>query len=447
MAVTQGARGDHGHLGRGAVAVLILTLLATSQPARADDRPEGEDTRPKVTFKWNAYALGLAQRRVVTRHSVLNPDNALARLPSWGSEAYLRPDGFIEFGKARLSAKPRLALRWSRIDGLARDEAGEADLLLNEARLQLGPFAGLHVMLGRENLQWGPSMSFSLSNPFFFDNGRSDPYAEVPGKDFAKLTYLPGQGTWGLTLIGNLGRGRDPAPDFRRTWAIKADWTGRTAHASLLASRRDGSRARLGAHAQVTANDALLLYAEGEARQGSDALRPAHLDDAPGWTMRAAGPADAVMVNVLLGLSYTFPDSSVLHVEYLALREGYDDVQRADFYAMGRELARVFTEQGPLSGTAARTLGQAAYPGLRLLGRNYVFGQYMRMGLWDQVDLIARWTHNLDDGSFLAVPIAEWRATSRLRVFALGAWSPGSRSREFSQYQRLLVNLGLQVHF
>jgi hypothetical protein len=114
---------------------------------------------------------------------------------------------------------------------------------------------------------------------------------------------------------------------------------------------------------------------------------------------------------------------------------------------MGRDLARVFTEQGPLSGTAARTLGQAAYPGLRLLGRNYVFGQYMRMGLWDQVDLIARWTHNLDDGSFLAVPIAEWRATSRLRVFALGAWSPGSRSREFSQYQRLLVNLGLQVHF
>jgi hypothetical protein len=45
----------------------------------------------------------------------------------------------------------------------------------------------LYLSYGRENLQWGPSYLFSPSNPFFHDNGRSNPKKEIPGMDFARL--------------------------------------------------------------------------------------------------------------------------------------------------------------------------------------------------------------------------------------------------------------------
>ena len=124
-------------------------------------------------------------------------------------------------------------------------------------------------------MQWGPSFLYSPSNPFFFDNGRSNPYMEVAGMDFARLVVVPHM-LWTASFIANTDQGRNTlisTDPFKETYAVKIDYTGNQNYASLIVSQKDDKNT-VGYFGGWTVTDALLLYSEGSMRQGSDALYP-----------------------------------------------------------------------------------------------------------------------------------------------------------------------------
>jgi len=85
-------------------------------------------------------------------------------------------------------------------------------------------------------LQWGPSFIYSPSNPFFSDNGRSNPFMEVPGMDFVRLIVIP-HSIWTISFIVNTDEGRNTllgTDPFKTSVAAKIDFTGRKNYASII---------------------------------------------------------------------------------------------------------------------------------------------------------------------------------------------------------------------
>lgn len=103
----------------------------------------------------------------------------------------------------------------------------------------------------------------SPSNPFNRDNGQNNPRLEVPGLDYGRVVWLPGN-AWTLSFIANIDRGRqEMLRDFRKTYAMKLDFTGENTYVSLIPSYREDEKPRVGFVGGWTVSDALLLYAEG----------------------------------------------------------------------------------------------------------------------------------------------------------------------------------------
>ena len=137
-------------------------------------------------------------------------------------------------------------------------------MYVNEWLVRLKARDNLFVSYGRENLQWGPSFLFSPSNPFFQDNGRSNPFLEVPGMDFARVVWIP-HSLWTASFIVNMDEGRNTllGPDpFEKIYALKIDYTGRENYASIILSQKDYKKS-MGFFGGWTVSDAFLVYGEG----------------------------------------------------------------------------------------------------------------------------------------------------------------------------------------
>ena len=116
---------------------------------------------------------------------------------------------------------------------------------------------------------------FLLPILFSQDNGRSNPFLEVPGMDFARVVWIP-HSSWTISFIVNTDEGRNTllGPDpFEKTYALKVDYTGRENYASIILSQKDYKKT-LGFFGGWTVSDAVLLYGEGSLAQGSNALYP-----------------------------------------------------------------------------------------------------------------------------------------------------------------------------
>jgi hypothetical protein len=142
--------------------------------------------------------------------STQNPDNNFLQIPHYTADLEIRPDLRLDLNFLELSAKPRAKLEfqiWE--EGLRSGETQwKDDWYVNEWLVRLKARENLFVSYGRENLQWGPSFLFSPSNPFFRDNGRSNPYVEVPGMEFGRLVFIP-HGSWTMSFIVNTDEGRN----------------------------------------------------------------------------------------------------------------------------------------------------------------------------------------------------------------------------------------------
>ena len=382
----------------------------------------------------NFQVLAFDTESVVRRDSVLNPEN-IARLPSGRTDVEGRLDLKLTTDPFVLSLKPRVISEWRRIqDGESRNRI---DLLLNQWSATVLPIQSLAFSVGRDILTWGPSNFRSPSNPFYFDNGRSNPIRELRGIDVVKVSYAPTEAL-SLTLLHNFGDGQgdwqwERDEDFRARILLKADYTADVYAASVNLSKRwDGERPRLGAFAQATVTEALLVYAEAGLRQGSTGLYPEEQDNPLGWGFSARyAESDRLFYSALVGGGYTLESGYTIYLEYLNNNEGYTREEGKQYFDIAQQAADALASPSPKTPFAGQALVGALNNGLMLQGRHYLFLQFQNNPAEDGPIWQLRYSLNLLDGSGQGAGYIEWNASNRLGLFALGVVNHGSKRSEF----------------
>jgi hypothetical protein len=436
------------------LSIIVFLLIATwgwwPQLANADDTGEAKSSvvqKIKDGFSADLRILtyGIIQEPA---KSSQNPDNNFLQIPHYTADLEIRPDFRLDLNFLELSAKPRAKMEF-RIweEGLrSGDTQWKSDLYVNEWLVRVKARENLFASYGRENLQWGPSFLFSPSNPFFLDNGRSNPFLEVPGMDFARVVFIP-HSLWTMSFIVNTDEGRNlllgPDP-FEKTYALKADYTGRENYASLIISQKDYKKT-LGFFGGWTISDALLLYGEGRLAQGSNALY-AQEDMSPlGASMQKIHQDDPdIKPIILVGGSYTLDGSGTFSLEYAYNAPGYNSDEADIYYALRRNGATAFNMGGMAGALGLMTLGQTINPGLRFLRKNYAMLQYTQSNIKNKIEIFMRWTQNLDDGSGQASAYMTYSLGNHLELFSLGVVSAGGRDTEFGSILNYQLMFGLK---
>ena len=384
-------------------------------------------------------------------NSSQNPDNGFFQIPCYLAQLELRPDASLYLNRLELSIKPRADIEWaSWEEGIRKgDTDWDNDWFINEWLARIRMAENLFVSYGRENLQWGPSFLFSPSNPFFQDNGRSNPKQEVSGMDFARLVWLSGMSLT-VSLIANVDKGRQEFPffDFDRTYALKVDYSGQEGYASLIMSHKEGVRNRLGAFGGLTASDALLLYGEATVSKGTDVLYAKDADNAFGGSMEPADDKNQSLQGIILaGGSYTLEMGPILTIEYVYNGPGYSDDQAKAYYRLREEASDAFDVAGPIGNLSGLTLSQTADPRLSLLRRNYLMLQYQHSDIGNLLNLIFRWTRNMDDGSGQFISIMEYYVGDHIELFSVGTLNSGGGNTEFGALLDCQLMIGLEYTF
>ena len=446
------------------ILFILQCLLWKPSFATVKDQSTGQGVQPKeekneFSTLWAALSEGfdysLRTLASVTSQdpasSSQNPDNDFFQIPQYLADVELRPDFYLNYNILDLSVKPRFRLEWMQWEEGGREGATDwdDDCFVNEWLARIGMTQNLFVSYGRENLQWGPSYLFSPSNPFFRDNGRSNPKREVPGMDFARLVWLPAM-SWTLSVIANLDKGRQEFQfiEFEKTYALKLDYTGQEAYVSMVLSRKEHDRDRLGTFGGWTATDALLLYGEGTISKGTDALYPEKAEHPFGASMEAINDeASSLEGIVLVGGSYTLEIGPTLTVEYVYYGPGYSNGQAKDYYSLRKNASDAFDLTGPISDLSRLTLSQTADPGLRFLRRNYVMFQYNHNDIRDVLNLTFRWTQNIDDGSGQFISIVEYFVGKHIQLFSIGTVNSGAGDTEFGSILDYQWMVGLEYTF
>lgn len=378
----------------------------------------------------------------VYHDSVLNPDNNIATIPETVRLLEVRPNIFQSYRSVSLNIKPRFqATELSyNMPGLETESKSEA--FINEAGIQFAARDTLFLAYAREVLLWGPSMFISVSNPFFKNNGRSDPYTEIGGRDFAKLTHVMNS-SWTMTYMQNNGLGRDvePVNGFESITALKLDYLGDAFYSSLVVSKEQGQNHRLGGYFGMTANSALLLYAEASLIEGTNAFYPVRTTNPDGWEMNQMPDSDKLNEIALAGFSYTFMNGLTLNLEYVYNSIGYNDSEARDYYALVQDASQQF-----LTGGSAELLGAANVSNLQLLRRNYLFTQLNYPDPKGELDWTLRYSMNLDDSSASMTASMTWYVSENTNIFFLGLLNEGGRTTEYGSYLESLVQLGITYY-
>ena len=436
----------------GAVLVPALVCIGPQRLMSGEDKAAGVEGffAERFSGEFRALAYGTLQE---PGYSTQNPGNDFLRMPRYLGDLELRPDLRFNFNPLELTAKPRMRLEYGARTGTSAREHGskwDDEWYVNEWLARLKVRENLLVSYGRENLQWGPSFLFSPSNPFFQDNGRRNPYVEVPGSDFARLVWIA-KDPWTFSFILNTeaGRNEPTGPDpFEKTYAAKIDYTGRENYASFILSHREQAGESLGFFGGWTVSDALLLYCEGSLAKGGRALYPEEDQSPFGASMRQTYKDGAALKPVILiGGSYTFESEGTFTVEYVHNRQGYGEAQADTYYALRRKAAQALASGGKLSGLGRMTLGQTAATGLKLLRRNYLMLQYTRNNVRDAVDLTLRWTQNLDDSSCQFTTLVTYFLGDHTELFSVGTAGGGGKNTEFGSVLDYRIMAGVKYTF
>jgi len=380
-----------------------------------------------------------------------NPDNDFFQIPRYVADLELRPDARLNFRRLDLSVKPRGNIEWMAWeDGVKEGETDwDDDWFVNEWLARIRVTQGLYVSYGRENLQWGPCYLFSPSNPFFRDNGRSNPKQEVPGMDFARLVWLPAM-SWTISFIANIDEGRQEFRffEFEKIYAVKLDYSGQEAYASMILSHQESDRNRLGVFGGWTATDALLIYGEGTISRGTNALYPIKANNPFGASMEEVDDQDlSLKGTVLAGGSYTLEVGPTLTVEYVYNGTGYSDGEADLYYQLRQAAADAYSLSGPIGDLSRLTLSRTADPKLRFLRRNYIMLQYQQNDIRDVLNLTFRWTRNIDDGSGQFIAIMEYYLGEHTMIFSIGGINSGSSDTEFGTILDRHCMIGVEYTF
>ncbi len=435
-------------------ALVFIAVLILSGTGSADTDTEsgnaGKTFAEKFAMEFRVLTYGILQE---PSYSTQNPGNNFLRMPRYLGDMELRPDLKFNTDSLELMAKPRMRLEYSAWTGAGMREQGskwDDDWYVNEWLARVKVRENLFASYGRENLQWGPSFLFSPSNPFFPDNGRRNPYLEVPGSDFARLVWIP-ESSWTLSFIANIEEGRNKpiGPDpFEKIYAAKIDYTGRENYASLIISHKEHIGNTMGFMGGWTLSDAVLLYGEGALTEGGRALYPEANRSFFGSSMQQVYKDSNALKPVLLtGGSYTFESKGTLTLEYAYNSQGYTDSQADGYYTLRRSAANAFASGNIMTGLSQMTLNQTANTGLKFLRRNYLMLQYVQNNIRNVIDFTTRWTQNLDDGSCQFTTLVTYYLGNHMELFSVGTINGGGKNTEFGSVLDYQLMMGIKYTF
>ena len=357
-----------------------------------------EEIRNGFTARVELLGFGLIQKPI---NSLVNPNN-IQGIPQYQTELDFRPNFHLTFRQLEIGLKPRLEVKWRKVDeGPQKGSKGDVDAFIYEGFTRYRPVDPLILSYGRENLQWGPSYLFSPSNPFNRDNGRNNPYLEVPALDYGRMLWLPTD-QWTASFIANTTKGRDILiRDFKRGYAIKVDYSAGGKYLTFIPSFREDGEFNFGFFGGWTVTDAFLLHTEGTFGHGTD---------------------ETV---ILVGGSYTFESGPTIIAEYARNQKGCD-----------REPFRLCF---PPFGNAE--------PSDILFRKNYLLLQYGHTRIMDTMDVWVRWIRSLDDDSNRIVNILQYDVGKSTRLFAVANAFPARKNTEFGSFLNYSVMLGVSFIF
>ncbi|MEK7703113.1 MAG: hypothetical protein AAB317_04045 [Nitrospirota bacterium] len=401
---------------------------------------EKNQTALSKAFSTKFQILNYVTQMELADQNIFNPNNRLIQFPKAQLDIDLRPTFRLQSHAISLLVKPQLIVntKWPT-QSLGEASKTDNDAFINEWHAQWEFSPSLIGVYGREVLLWGPSYLFSPSNPFFDENGQSNPKRELRGKDFLRVISIPNS-SWAFSFISNR------EDDSKLAHMLKIDYTGQSYALGLNLSKSEGHRLRFGDYGQVTVSDAMLLYTEGSLSHGTKALYPRQTATPVGWEMAGIKKqTDRYFFTELVGGSYTLGNGMTLSVEYVHNQEGYSDAEAKQYDQLGREVSEIFLAQDERLALAASVLGSASSPGLRLLRRNYLFFQVLQTDIHNKIDLTLRYTHNLDDQSWVLVPVIEWNQNDWIQIFALGTVQGGHPTTEFGRFIKYQAVVGTKL--
>jgi hypothetical protein len=211
------------------LAVTIATMLSGHSGVSLANEDEVETPAPFFNASLETWIYGAYQKHV--SHSLLNPGNRIAELPSWRATAEARLDLRKDFGAFDILLAPHLI---GEAYTVQNDDKPAAEGRLRLAQGFVRRKSGSHTfVLGRERLTWGPANFRSPSNPWYFDSGRTDPLALTHGLDLARATVGSGQYR---TTIGYVAAAREvpTAGPNRQSAFLKFDQQGSDHLASVV---------------------------------------------------------------------------------------------------------------------------------------------------------------------------------------------------------------------
>lgn len=394
----------------------------------------------QVETRLSLETWGYASWQDPASDSVLNPDNRIARLSSRQVVADTRLDLSIHAEAGDMVLRPRLLEQVNR-NAQDTEHTGEFYLSQGFARMNVGH--GLTSTVGRELLTWGPANFRSPSNPFYFDAGRTQPLREVPGIDLARVHYTDGtvSATGGYVFGGHRQTG---VPDPAHTALLKVDYRGADYHVSAIASQQRRKTPFLGAFAQMTPHDALLLYGEIGSGRRASALHPSITSWTAPFQLRQSSPRRTTF---LLGASYTLLNGQVLSLEYLHDGHGYSPAEERRYFRRASEVARRFSDASSDASASrdAAMLGLALSRAPALLGRDYVSIQWQSNPQEGSLYWRALLTGNVHDRSSQATFYVEKNISRRVSVFAVATLNTGAGDSEFGALLRSIGTLGIKL--
>jgi hypothetical protein len=385
-----------------ALLFVLVTSLIAHGVALADTVDISTKGIPGGPFEYRLEGLAFGSDRGLVKDSPINHGNVL-NIPETSFSGEARVDLGWNYDRIYFGIKPRVYSGWQPrglfpING--REHSG-TELYVQEWLLRYRLSDAISASYGRQNLQWGPSFLTSPSNPFFQNNGQSNPYLEVPGLDYAQATWVLSS-TWSGQLIANVGEGRLDLPKpFHNTYAAKVDFLGVGRFGSLIVSQREDGPTTLGGYFGYTINDGLLAHAEGSVN------------------------GDGVG-QLLVGGSYTFSDGSTVALEYFYNGYGCTSL------ALESCIKQTSVEESRNT----------------LLGSNYVFAQYFKNEFFiPSLDFVIRGTADTDDGSGVVTSIANYDLSKHAELFAVWDLYSGGPNDYFGSILHYSIMGGLRVTY
>jgi hypothetical protein len=359
-------------------------------------------------------AFGIAQDPKVSN---LNPDNILG-LTRYQAVLNPRVDLNLDFRRLELGVKPRYLLNWQRWEDGRRtgDEETDHNVYVNEWFVRYRITDEFLVSYGRENLQWGPSVILSSSNPFNRENGRNNTRVEVPGLGYARAVWIP-DSAWTVSFIANTDEGRlnsaqgfglnqsafltqaGQTSGFEPGYALKIDYTGEGKYASVIPSYREHGGYQLGYFGGWNISDALLVYGEGSFSEYND-------------------------FQVQAGAAYTLEAGPTLNIEYFHDNNG----------CLQDRIEQCFL-QGEIN------------PSNILFRQDYLMAQYTDTKVWTDLNLNLRVIHNLNDQSNRLIGIFEYEVGEHTQLYLTVNGFTGNSSSEYGSLLRYSIFAGVGYTF